>query len=241
MTMEPMRAPGGAEVRPLQVGMVLYPGFTLLDLVGPQAVLGLHGQTHLLWKTRDPVVSDSGPAMLPTTTFAACPEDLDILFVPGGMGTADALEDTEILQFLRDHAPRARYVTSVCTGSLILGAAGLLRGYRATTHWACHALLSAFGAERVEARVVTDRNRVSGGGVTAGIDFGLTLLAQLRGEQVAKLTQLMVEYDPEPPFDAGTPRTADPALVAQVRAHLDADVQRMLRVATVTPGHAASP
>ncbi|PTL84953.1 DJ-1/PfpI family protein [Vitiosangium sp. GDMCC 1.1324] len=216
---------------PLQIGMVLYPGFTLLDLAGPQAVLGMHGKTHLVWKTLDTVSTDSGIGIQPTTTFADCPDDLDILFVPGGLGTAEAMEDKELLQFLKERAARARYVTSVCSGSLILGAAGLLRGYRSTTHWALHELLPAFGAEAVQARVVADRNRLSGGGVTAGIDFGLVLLARLRGEDAAKATQLAMEYDPEPPFDAGTPRTAEPRIVKQVSSLLGTLNQRMLQTA----------
>ncbi|OJH41490.1 DJ-1/PfpI family protein [Cystobacter ferrugineus] len=215
---------------PLQIGMLLYPDFTLLDLTGPQAVLGfINGKTHLLWKTLDTVTSDSGVGIQPSATFGDCPDDLDILFVPGGFGTARAMEDPEILRFLADRAARARYVTSVCSGSLLLGAAGLLRGYKATTHWAVHELLPRFGAEAVQARVVVDRNRISGGGVTAGIDFGLVLLAQLRGEDAAKRTQLMLEYDPQPPFDAGTPKTAEPHIVKHVMDFLEQSNQQMLR------------
>ncbi len=197
---------------PLQFGMLLYPGLTLLDLVGPQAVLGWHGQTHLVWKTLDPVLSDSGVAIRPTTTLADSPADLDVLFVPGGMGTVAVMQDADIVGFLRDRGARARYVTSVCWGSLLLAAAGLLRGYRATSHWAACEALAAMDVEVVHERVVIDRNRISGGGVTAGIDFGLVLLAQLRGETAAKMTQLMLEYDPKPPFECGTPASAGPAL-----------------------------
>ncbi|ATB34861.1 hypothetical protein CYFUS_000268 [Cystobacter fuscus] len=219
---------------PLQIGMLLYPDFTLLDLTGPQAVLGfINGKTHLVWKTLDTVTSDSGVGIQPTATFKDCPDDLDILFVPGGFGTAQAMEDPEILRFLADRAARARYVTSVCSGSLILGAAGLLRGYKATTHWAVHELLPMFGAEAVQARVVVDRNRISGGGVTAGIDFGLVLLARLRGEEAARRTQLMLEYDPQPPFDAGTPKTAEPHIVKQVMDFLELSNQQMSRSAEV--------
>lgn len=203
---------------PLQIGMLLYPGLTLLDLAGPQAALGMHGQTHLAWKTLDPVPSDSGPALVPTTTFAVCPLDLDVLFVPGGLGTNVFLDDADVLRFLRERAPRAKYVTSVCSGSLILAAAGLLDGYRATTHWALHDALAAYGVEVSEERVVIDRNRVTAGGVTAGIDFGLTLLAELRDDTVAQMTQLAMEYDPAPPFDAGSPRRAAPELVALTRS-----------------------
>jgi len=207
---------------PFTVAMLLYPGFTLLDLIGPHAVLCGAAKVHLVAKTREPVVSDSGAQLVPTCTLADCPRDVDVLFVPGGMGTYAAMQDAELLAFLADVGARAGHVTSVCSGSLILAAAGLLTGYRATTHWSAHAELAALGAEAVRERVVVDRNRISGGGVTAGIDFGLVLLAQLRGEQVAKLTQLMMEYDPAPPFHAGTPEQAGPELTAQALAILGA-------------------
>lgn len=203
---------------PLQIGMLIYPGMTLLDLAGPQASLGMHGVTHLAWKTMTPVPTDSGITLLPTTTFAECPRDLDILFVPGGFGTNDALEDAEVLAFLADRGRTARYITSVCSGSVLLGAAGLLNGYKAATHWAAYEMLEALGVTAEHRRVVVDRNRVTGGGVTAGLDFGLTLLAELRGEAVAKTTQLAMEYDPKPPFDAGTPEAAGPELVARAMA-----------------------
>ena len=196
------------DAAPLKVGMVLYPGLTLLDLVGPQAALGAHGQTFLLWKTMEPIWADTGVSVNPSTTFADCPGDLDVLFVPGGLGTNKAMTDPAVIGFLVEAGATARYVTSVCTGTLLLGMAGLLDGYRATTHWAFRDALEALGATVTHERVVTDRNRVTGGGVTAGIDFGLTLLAELRGEQVAKLTQLTLEYDPEPPFRTGTPEKA---------------------------------
>ncbi len=199
---------------PFTVGMLLYPGFTLLDLAGPQAALGLHGHTHLLWRTLEPVATDTGVSLNPTTTFADCPRDLDVLFVPGGFGTNAAMKDAELVGFLAGIGASARYVTSVCSGSLLLGMAGLLDGYRAATHWACFDALEAVGATATHGRVVVDRNRITGGGVTAGIDFGLTLLAELRGEQVAKVVQLLLEYDPEPPFQTGTPDAAGPELTS---------------------------
>ncbi len=199
---------------PLQIGMLLYPGLTLLDLAGPQAVLGHHGKTHLLWKTLDPILSDSGVSVLPTTTFADCPTHLDVLFAPGGMGSIDMIADLEVTDFMRKQAETARYVTSVCTGSHILAAAGLLDGCKAATHWATYGTLTALGVEGVRSRVVVDGNRVTGGGVTAGIDFGLTLLAELRGATAAKFTQLLLEYDPEPPFNSGSPDVAEPEIVA---------------------------
>lgn len=203
-----------SNVAPLEVGMLLYPGMTLLDLAGPQTALGLHSRTHLFWKTIDPVMTDSGVALVPTATFADTPAALDVLFVPGGFGTNAAMQDEEIVAFLAGRGRDARYVTSVCSGSLLLGMAGLLDGYRAATHWACYDALEALGVQPGHERVVVDRNRFTGGGVTAGIDFGLTLLAELRGEEAAKVTQLMLEYDPAPPFNTGHPRAAGPELTA---------------------------
>jgi cyclohexyl-isocyanide hydratase len=202
--------------------MLLYPAFTMLDLVGPLTVFSMHSKIHLLWKSLEPVASDSGDIkLLPTTTLRDCPAKLDVLFVPGGFGTFEAMKDAELIQFLIDAGQRAAYITSVCGGSLMLGAAGLLQGFQATTHWALQDMLSRFGAVPVKARVVADRNRFTGGGVTAGIDFGLTLLAELRGAAAAQQTQLAMEYDPQPPFDAGSPEKAGPEIVQAVRAMLD--------------------
>lgn len=215
--------PSGAE--PLRVAMLLYPNLTLLDLIGPQAVFGLHGETHLVWKNMEPVLSDTRVAVLPTKTFADCPEDLDVLFVPGGFGTWDAMEDEDVLGFLRERAPRAELITSVCTGAIILAAAGLLDGYKAATHWSSYDVLDAFGVEGVRERVVVDRDRITGGGVTAGIDFGLTVLAKLRGDEAAKTTQLMLEYDPAPPFNSGSPKVAEPGVTSAVEAMLAEDLK----------------
>ena len=195
-----------------QVGMLAFPGLTLIDLVGPQAVLNGPMRTHLLWKTTDPVESDSGIRVTPTMRFDDAPERFDILFVPGGPGQVEVFGDAETLDFLARHGARADWVTSVCTGSLILGAAGLLDGYRAATHWAARDLLPLFGAEPAAERVVIDRNRITGGGVTAGIDFGLTLLAEVFGDHVAKTTQLLMEYDPAPPVQAGNIDAAGPEI-----------------------------
>jgi cyclohexyl-isocyanide hydratase len=204
----------------LEIGMLLYPGLTLLDLIGPQTVFSWFSNIHLVWKTKDLIYSDTGIGVQPTATFETCPRELDILFVPGGFGQQQLMKDTEVLAFLADRAASSKYITSVCSGSLLLGAAGLLQGYKATSHWSVRDALSAFGAEPVEARVVIDRNRVTGGGVTAGIDFGLVLLAKLRGDEAAKLTQLAMEYDPEPPFQAGSPRTAGPVIVEQAMSFM---------------------
>jgi cyclohexyl-isocyanide hydratase len=214
---------------PLEIGMLLYPGLTLLDLIGPQTVFSWFANTHLVWKTMDAVVSDTGIRIQPTCTFESCPSKLDILFVPGGFGQQQLMDDVEALAFLNDRAAESKYVTSVCSGSLLLGAAGLLKGYKATSHWATRDALSAFGAEPVDARVVVDRNRITGGGVTAGIDFGLVLLAKLRGDEAAKLTQLAMEYDPQPPFVSGSPKTAESSTVQLAMAFMAAHAEKLGR------------
>lgn len=202
-----------------QIGMLLYPGMTALDFVGPQYMFaGLMGaKVHHVAKTMAPVVSDTQLALMPTATLAECPRDLDILFVPGGGArTIAAMRDAELLAFLADRGPRAKLVTSVCTGSLVLGAAGLLQGYKATSHWATRSLLTDVGAIPVEARVVHDRNRITGAGVSAGLDMGLAIVGLLPDSVYAQSMQLLAEYAPEPPFNAGTPRTAPPAVTAML-------------------------
>jgi cyclohexyl-isocyanide hydratase len=200
---------------PLQIGLLVFPKVTQLDLTGPvQVFSSMPGATlHLIWKRIEPVQSDSVLVLTPTMTFADCPQ-LDVICVPGGFGTDDLVNDEEVLAFLRKQAERAKFVTSVCTGSLVLGAAGLLRGYRAATHWTAMDNLSAFGAIPTEQRVVIDRNRVTGGGVTAGIDFALTLVAKLVDEKTAQAVQLRLEYNPAPPFNAGSPKTAPKEVLA---------------------------
>lgn len=204
----------------MNVVMLLYPNLTQLDLTGPFEVLSRARELklHLVWKTLKPVAEERGMRILPTVTFEDCPQ-ADILFVPGGPGQLPLMQDDEVLAFLRQQADGARYVTSVCTGSLVLAAAGLLTGYRATCHWLSLPQLAHFGVEPVARRVVIDRNRITGAGVTSGLDFGLTLLAELFGEQRAKLAQLTMEYDPAPPFKSGSPKSAMPELVAGVRQH----------------------
>jgi cyclohexyl-isocyanide hydratase len=200
------------------IGFLLFPRVTQLDLTGPAQILGrIPGvDVHLVWKTREPVMTDVGFSINPTTTFAECPQ-LDVLCVPGGFGIGQLFGDEDTLSFLRRQGEQAGYVTSVCNGALVLGAAGLLDGYRSACHWMWRHHLPRFGAIPVAARVVRDRNRVSGGGVTAGIDFGLALAAELAGEEVAKMLQLAFEYDPQPPFDCGSPESAGEELVARVR------------------------
>ena len=203
----------------MRIAFLLFPNVTQLDLTGPAQVLSrLGGGTRLdlVWKTLDPVPTDAGFSIVPTATFADLPA-VDMLCVPGGFGVNAVIADDEALGWVRQVGERAQWVTSVCTGSLVLGAAGLLTGYRAACHWGQREQLRLFGAEPVAERTVVDRNRVTGGGVTAGIDFALTLTALLRGEDHARLVQLSLEYDPQPPFDAGSPERADPALVALYR------------------------
>ncbi len=204
-------------MQPIRVVFLVYPNVTQLDLTGPAQVLSRLGnaKVDLVWKTRDPVQTDSGFALLPTATFDEVRE-ADILCVPGGFGCIDVMQDDAVLAWVRAVGESAQWVTSVCTGSLILGAAGLLRGYRATSHWAWRDYLGLFGAEPVAERVVFDRNRVTGGGVTAGIDFALALVAAIEGEENARAIQLGLEYDPHPPFDSGTPDKAGEDLVRRV-------------------------
>lgn len=203
-----------------QIAMVLYPGFTALDLVGPHySFSSLMGATvHLVAADMRPVASDSKLAIAPTGTFADAPRDLDILFVPGGSeGTLAAMRDKALMDFVADRGARAAYVGSVCTGSLILGHAGLLKGYAATSHWVARDLLALFGATPVDKRYVIDRNRITGAGVTAGIDLGLAVAEIRRGRDYAEAVQLMAEYDPAPPFSAGTPDKAGPKTTEMMR------------------------
>ena len=200
---------------PLQIGLVLFPKVTQLDFTGPLQVFSSvpGAQVHLIWKRIEPVPSDSVLTLTPTTTFADCPQ-LDVICVPGGAGTDDMVNDAEMLAFLRQQAEGAKYITSVCTGSLVLGAAGLLRGYRATTHWTAMDMLALFGAAPANTRVCVDRNRITGGGVTAGIDFALMLVSIMVDRQTAEMIQLRLEYNPAPPFNAGSPDCAPPEVLA---------------------------
>ncbi len=211
----------------LQIGMLLFPQITQLDLTGPIELLHRvpDSAMHVVWKDTAPVPSASGLALVPTTTLRECPK-LDVLLVPGGAGTADLLTDLEVVDWVAMQGRGARYVTSVCTGSLLLGAAGLLDGYEATTHWAYMDILPTFGARPVRKRVVVDRNRITAGGVTAGIDFGLHLIAELSGESVAQAIQLSLEYDPHPPYRSGHPDVAPPAVVDRVRALMEGRVSK---------------
>jgi cyclohexyl-isocyanide hydratase len=211
----------------LHIGILLFPDVTQLDATGPAQFLCRvpNAKLHMIWKTRDPVPTDVGFSIVPTTTFDDCPQ-LDVICVPGGGGQVALMNDEETLAFLRKQAEGARYITSVCTGSLVLAAAGLLKGYKSACHWTSREFLTAFGAIPVAERVVRDRNRISGGGVTAGIDFGLSLAAELAGEEAAKTIQLALEYDPQPPFDSGSPEKAGPERVARLKERIQGMLQK---------------
>jgi cyclohexyl-isocyanide hydratase len=198
------------------IGMVLFPNLTQLDLTGPYEVFGRVAKVLLIAENSAPVKSDTGLLLTPDETFDTSPQ-VDVLFVPGGRGIYEAIQNNRLQNFLKQQAVKAKYITSVCTGSLVLAAAGLLNGYKATTHWLSLDLLKLFNVEVTEERVVIDRNRITGGGVTAGIDFGLSVVAKIYGENAAKEIQLMMEYDPAPPFNSGSPNTADKKIVEKVR------------------------
>ena len=221
-----------------RIGLLLFPDITQLDLTGPYEVFTKipGAEVRLVWKTLEPVRAGGGMRLLPDTTFESCPQ-LDLVCVPGGAGMNALLEDAATLAFLRRQAAGARYVTSVCTGALVLGAAGLLKGRRATTHWMSFELLEAFGAIPTQGRVVEAGTVITGGGVTAGIDFALLIAARVAGEEVARAIQLGIEYDPAPPFDSGHPDRADADLVARTRAQ--AEKRQAERAAAVARAAAA--
>ena len=208
-----------AAPEPFRIGMIIFDNMTNLDFAAPQDAFTKvrTAKVHVLAKTTGFVTTDTGGRVLPDMALKDAP-DLDLLFIGGGPGVTALMEDAEMLEFLSKRAPRATWITSVCTGALVLGAAGLLRGYKAATHWTAMEILPLLGAEPVYERVVIDRNRITSGGVTSGLDFGLLVVAQLAGENTAKLIQLGSEYDPKPPYHCGSPRTAPPELVQQFRA-----------------------
>lgn len=202
----------------MKIGFFVFDGMTQLDFTGPLQVLGRApgAEVSIIARTMDKVTTDGALTLLPTHDLTIAP-DLDLICVPGGFGIVDIASDTAAIDFIRRQGEQADYVTSVCTGALILGAAGLLQGKKATTHWAYHDLLPLFGAEPVKQRVVRDGNLFTGGGVTAGIDFALTILGEIAGEDHARTVQLGLEYDPHPPWNSGHPDTADPATLAAAR------------------------
>ena len=203
------------------IGLLLFPDITQLDLAGPYEVFArTPGATvHLLWRDTQPVRSEWGLELRPDTPFDRCPA-LDVLCVPGGPGAFELLGDAAVIAAIRAIAARAQVIASVCTGAFLLGAAGLLAGRRATTHWASRELLRAFGAILDEGRIVVDGNLVTSGGITAGIDFALHLATRLVGAERAKEIELAMEYDPAPPFGCGNPRSAEPAVVARLSARI---------------------
>jgi cyclohexyl-isocyanide hydratase len=216
-----------------RIGLLAFPAMTQLDLTGPLQVFALlpGAEVHVLWKTLDPIRTQGALTLVPDTTLADCPK-LDVICVPGGTGVMDLMVDEEVLAFLRTQAEGARFIGSICTGALVLGAAGLLRGRKATTYWAWTDLLLPFGAIPTRGRVVRDGRLMTGGGVTAGIDFALTMVSEIAGQDVAESIQLGIEYAPAPPFHAGSPDTARPELVATVCGRMAAlRVQREAQVA----------
>lgn len=226
----PLGTLGAAGAGPgrLKIAMLVHPKMVLQDLIGPLTVFNLmRCEIHLVWKDLQPVSSEVGIPVTPSTRFADCPQQLDVLFVPGGLdGTIAAMQDPEVVAFVADRGGTARYITSDCTGSLLLGAAGLLKGYRAASHWTVRDLVSHMGGIPSPERVCVDRDRITGGGVTAGIDFGLTLAGILRGKADAEAIELTIEYAPEPPFKAGRPDIAPKAAVERVTAARAAIVAR---------------
>ncbi|RON17380.1 isonitrile hydratase [Pseudomonas frederiksbergensis] len=210
----------------LQIGFLLFPQLQQLDLTGPYDVLASlpDVKVHLIWKDLVPITASTGLVLKPTTTFDDCPV-LDVICIPGGSGVGPLMEDDETLAFIKAQAANAKYVTSVCTGALVLGAAGLLKGKRATTHWAYHQLLGVLGAIPVNDRVVRDGNLLTGGGITAGIDFALTLAAELFDKDTAQLVQLQLEYAPAPPFASGSPETAPVSVLDEARKRAAASLK----------------
>ncbi|WP_416407503.1 DJ-1/PfpI family protein [Agrobacterium rosae] len=206
----------------VRFGFLVFPNVQQLDLTGPYEVFASAKgtQVDLVWKSRDPVMSVTGLGFTPTTTFDECLQ-FDVLCVPGGGGINALLTDEVVLKFIRTQAKGARYITSVCTGSLVLGAAGLLKGKNAATHWNAMDFLTRFGATPVHERVVRDGNIITAGGVTSGIDFGLSVIAELFGQREAEVVQLSLEYAPAPPFHAGTPQQAAPEIVTEARNRIE--------------------
>jgi cyclohexyl-isocyanide hydratase len=218
------------------VSVLIYPQMVMLDLIGPLTAFQIMGsRIELVWKDRNPVMTDTHIPVTPTHDFSTASKGADVFLIPGGtMGTAACMKDSEVLEYVRTQGESARYVSSVCTGSLVLAAAGLLKGYRATSLWAVADLLPLLGAQPVHERLVVDRNRITAGGVTAGIDFGLMLAAKLTDEMTAKRIQLTLEYSPQPPFRAGTPAEAGPELTTYTknrRKGMDAEVEAAARLA----------
>ncbi len=213
--------PGPIQKDHLHLGAILFPGIDQADFTTPYEVLASvpNSTFHVLGREKTPVQDTHGLILTPEIPLAEAPQ-LDLLLVPGGAGVNALMEDEVVLAFVRRQAAGAKVIFSVCTGALVLGAAGLLKGRKATTHWASHHLLSSFGARPVNARVVVDGNVVTAAGVTSGLDGALRVVALLRGETAGQMIQLYTQYAPEPPFNCGTPESAAPELVRAVQSHL---------------------
>ena len=207
----------------IRFGILIFPNVQQLDLTGPYEVFATArgAEVHLIWKDRNPVRASTGLMLTPTASFDDCPP-LDVICIPGGGGVNPLLEDADVLDFVRSKAAEALSVTSVCSGAMVLGAAGLLAGKRATTHWYAHDFLADFGAVPVDARIVEDGRLITAGGVTSGIDFGLLVVARLIGQAEAETVQLILEYAPAPPFRSGTPAEASPDILAGAKERLAA-------------------
>jgi cyclohexyl-isocyanide hydratase len=212
------------EIKHEKIVLVAYPGMTALDMLGPQTMFAcVTGVTVMIAaQTLDPVTCDTGLKLLPDVDFDSCPRDVDLFLLPGGLdGTTAAMKDRRTIEFVGELGAHSKYVTSVCTGSLILGTAGLLQGYRATSHWVGVHILRNFGATPVQERVVVDRNRITGAGVTAGMDMALTVIKMLRGEEYAQMVALLTEYDPAPPVHTGSPHAAGAKLTGMARGRFE--------------------
>jgi cyclohexyl-isocyanide hydratase len=222
-------------------GILAFPDVQQLDLTGPYETFAAakESQVYLIWKDRQPLTASTGLVLTPTMTFEECPP-LDVLCVPGGNGVTPLLEDAVVIDFLRKQAAQVRYLTSVCTGALLLGAARLLEGRKATTHWNAHDLLARFGAVPTEGRIVQDGNLITAGGITSGIDFGFAVIAELFGRDEAETIQLVMEHAPEPPFDAGTPRQARPEILAAAKRRLAASRHARETIIGRIRGHQAT-
>jgi cyclohexyl-isocyanide hydratase len=204
----------------VEIGILIFPSVQQLDVTGPFEVFATEKRcnVHLIWKDLEVITSSNGLHLSPTATFSSCPP-LSVLIIPGGRGINSLLEDHDTLQFIRSQASSVQYLCSVCTGAIVLGVAGLLKGKKAATHWMAMDMLPQFGAIPVQERVVWDGNIISAGGVTSGIDFALSILSHIFDTESAEMVQLYLEYAPAPPFSAGHPSTASAEIVERAREY----------------------
>lgn len=223
---------------PFNIGLLIFPDLTPLDFVGPYEVFSRmkNSKVYVIAETKEPIPSERGLFILPDRTLDEN-IDLDLVLIPGGLGVNRLMENEKVLNWLKEKSKTSKYISSVCTGSLVLAAAGLLNGYKATTHWLSLDVLKLFPEIDVkEDRVIIDRDRITGGGVTAGIDFALQVVAEIQGQKAAEEIQLMIEYNPEPPFLSGHPKTAKPDLVSETRASKKKaqDLRKEIAVRSIT-------